>query len=79
MVLNRSERHKNPHKQAKNESVRIGVELPLSGVYVTSAGNVLNGMNLYFGRIGWKAGGREIKLLKEEGKGVKAEDALIIT
>ncbi|GAB6173901.1 ABC transporter substrate-binding protein [Paradesulfitobacterium aromaticivorans] len=48
------------------EPVKVGVIVPMSNVYTTLGENLANGMTLYFDEIGWKAGGREIKLIKED-------------
>ena len=56
----------NPSAEPPKEPVKIGVITPKSNVYATLGENLVNGMNLYFEEIGWKAGGREIKLLQED-------------
>ena len=60
---------------AVKDPVKIGAIVPKSGVYASLGENILNGMKLYFDQIGWKAGGRDIKLL-EEDEGADAQTGL---
>lgn len=48
------------------EPFKIGLIVPKSSVFATLGENLVNGMKMYFDEIGWKAGGREIKLLEED-------------
>lgn len=48
------------------EPFKVGLIIPKSNVYATLGENLVNGMTMYFDEIGWKAGGREIKLLQED-------------
>ncbi len=49
-----------------SDSFKIGLIIPKSNVYAGLGENLINGMTLYFDEIGWKAGGRDIKLLQED-------------
>ncbi len=51
--------------QAK-EPVKIGLLMPYTGPLAALGDHVTKGMELYFDEINWKAGGREINLLKED-------------
>jgi branched-chain amino acid transport system substrate-binding protein len=51
------------------EPVRVGVILPYTGPLASLGDHVTKGMELYFNEINWKAGGREITLLKEDDEG----------
>ncbi|MEO8715874.1 MAG: ABC transporter substrate-binding protein [Acetobacteraceae bacterium] len=55
-----------PAVLAQPASVKIGVLLSFSGVFAALGDANLNGMHLYFGRIGWTAGGRRIEIIKED-------------
>src|ERR1035437_2837173 len=46
--------------------MRIGVLNSFTGVLAPSAETNLNGMQIYFDRIGWTVAGRKIELIKED-------------
>jgi len=51
------------------EAVKIGVLLPYTGPLSVQGIDTTRGIELYLGKIGNRAGGREIRLLKEDGEG----------
>lgn len=48
--------------------VKIGLLVPYTGVFASNGYDITKGMELYFDEIGWKAGGREIVLIKEDSE-----------
>lgn len=46
--------------------VKIGLLLPTTGVDSAQGSDTTKGLELYLGRIGYSAGGREIKVLKKD-------------
>jgi branched-chain amino acid transport system substrate-binding protein len=48
------------------ENVKIGLLLPSTGVDSAQGTDATKGFELYLGRIGYRAGGREIRLFKED-------------
>ncbi|ADI27018.1 ABC transporter substrate-binding protein [Geobacillus sp. C56-T3] len=49
-------------------TIKIGVLLPLSGVYASLGKNLQMGMELYFESIGWKTTGKDIRLIVEDSE-----------
>ncbi len=62
-------------KPAAAGPIKLGVLLPFSQVYAQLGADILDAMNLYFGKVGNKAGGREIQVIKED-EGVDPAPAL---
>ena len=54
--------------QAKGP-VKIGVLLPLSGVFAPNGREALDGTKLYLEGIGWQAAGRKLELIVEDAEG----------
>lgn len=54
---------------AKDNNVKIGVLLPYTGVFASLGTNITRGMELYLNEVGWKAGGREVVMVKEDSEG----------
>lgn len=52
--------------QAAKPPLKIGVLLPYTGVFTVIGQDTTRGVELYLSKIGGKAGGREIQLLKED-------------
>ncbi len=57
--------------QAKNEEnqaapVKIGLVVPYTGVFASNGFDITKGIELFFDEVGWKAGGRDIQLIKED-------------
>ncbi|NLW07198.1 MAG: ABC transporter substrate-binding protein, partial [Clostridia bacterium] len=48
--------------------LKIGLLVPYTGVFASNGEDITSGMELYFDEIGWQAGGREIKLIKEDSE-----------
>lgn len=46
--------------------VKVGLLVPYTGVFASCGNDITRGMELYLDEIGWKAAGREIKLIKED-------------
>lgn len=46
--------------------VKVGLIVPYIGVFASNGYDITQGMELYFDEVGWKAAGREIKLIKED-------------
>ncbi len=51
------------------KTVKIGLLVSYTGVFTNLGYSINNGMELYFDQIGWKAGGVQIKLIKEDDEG----------
>ena len=51
---------------ADSSPVKIGLLLPSSGVDSAQGTDATKGFELYLGKIGYRAGGREIRLFKED-------------
>jgi branched-chain amino acid transport system substrate-binding protein len=49
--------------------VKIGLLLPLTGVFTRNGREALDGTRMYFDEIGWKVAGRPIELLVEDDEG----------
>src|SRR5262250_1125650 len=49
--------------------VKIGLIVPLTGVFTRNGREVLDGTRMYFDEIGWKVSGRPIELLVEDYEG----------
>lgn len=54
--------------QVNKEPVKIGLLVPYTGVFTSNGVDITRGAELYFDEIGWKAGGRDIKLIKEDSE-----------
>ena len=52
--------------EAQRPPIKIGVVLPFTGVIAVNGQETSKGIELYFGKIGNKAAGRDIQLLKED-------------
>src|SRR5436309_8164579 len=52
--------------EAQRPPIKIGVILPFTGVIAVNGQETSKGIELYFGKIGNKAAGRDIQLLKED-------------
>lgn len=48
------------------EPVKVGLLVPYTGVFASCGENITRGAKLYLDQIGWQAGGRDIKLIKED-------------
>ena len=55
-----------PLPAAGQAPVKIGVVLPYTGVFAVVGQDATKGLELYLAKIGFRAGGREIQLLKED-------------
>ena len=62
-------------KAAPKKPLKIGVLLPLSGVYTSLGETILQGMEIYFKEINYTIEGRKIQLIKEDEQN-KAEVGL---
>lgn len=51
---------------ASAQPVKLGVILPYSKVYQQLGEDITSGMTLYFESVGWKAGGRQITMIRED-------------
>src|SRR5262244_3185984 len=51
---------------AQAPAVKLGLLLPYTGVLSVQGTDTTNGLELYLGKIGRKAGGRAIEVLKED-------------
>lgn len=51
---------------AQNPPIKIGLLLPYTGVLSVQGIDTTNGLDLYLSKVGGKAGGREIQILKED-------------
>lgn len=54
--------------QVNKEPVKIGLLVPYTGVFTSNGVDITRGAELYFDEIGWKAGGRDIKFIKEDSE-----------
>lgn len=54
--------------QTNQDPVKIGLLVPYTGVFTSNGVDITRGAELYLDEIGWKAGGREIKLIKEDSE-----------
>lgn len=50
----------------QNNPVKIGLLVPYTGVFASNGQDITRGMELYFDQVGWQAGGRQLKLIKED-------------
>lgn len=50
----------------QNATIKVGTLLSYTGAMPLEAKGVANGLKLYFDKIGWRAGGREIQLFEED-------------
>lgn len=53
-------------EQTSTGPVKVGLLVPYTGVFASCGDNITRGAELYLDEVGWKAGGREIKLFKED-------------
>ena len=58
--------------QTTEAPIKIGFMVPLSGAYVQNGRDILNGFLLYLDEIGYKAGGRQLKLIVEDDEAIPA-------
>jgi branched-chain amino acid transport system substrate-binding protein len=49
--------------------VKIGMLVPLTGIFTRNGREALDGTRLYFDEIGWRVSGRPIELLVEDTEG----------
>lgn len=57
------------NNQPKQQTpVKIGLLVPYTGVFASNGNDITRGIELCLDEAGWKAGGREIKLLKEDSE-----------
>jgi len=54
--------------QAVQDPIKIGLLVPYTDVFASNGYDITRGIELYFDEIGWKAAGREIKLIKEDSE-----------
>lgn len=54
--------------QARIDPVKVGLLVPYTGVFTSNGVDITRGAELYLDEVGWKAGGREIKLIKEDSE-----------
>jgi branched-chain amino acid transport system substrate-binding protein len=54
--------------KASQDPVKIGLLVPYTGVFTSNGVDITRGVELYLDEVGWKAGGREIKLIKEDSE-----------
>src|SRR5438552_2226550 len=52
--------------QAPRPPIKVGLFLPYTGVIAVNGQETTKGVELFLAKIGYKAGGREIQLLKED-------------
>jgi branched-chain amino acid transport system substrate-binding protein len=53
---------------AQKEPLKIGLLVPYTGVFADNGYDITRGVELYLDEVEWKAGGREIKLIKEDSE-----------
>jgi branched-chain amino acid transport system substrate-binding protein len=58
-----------PSCVAAQAPIKIGVVMPYTGVFTVVGQDTTKGLELYFAKVGFKAGGREVQLLKEDEEG----------
>ena len=54
----------------EKEPIKIGILLPISGVYAQLGKDFLNGIEMYAEKIGYAVGGRKIELVAEDSEGL---------
>lgn len=54
--------------QVNKDPIKIGLLVPYTGVFTSNGVDITRGVELYLDEVGWKAGGREIKLIKEDSE-----------
>lgn len=55
---------------AENKPYKIGLLLPYTGVFSKIGVDITQGVEMYLDEVGWKAAGREIKVIKEDSEGI---------
>jgi len=53
-------------KNQETDPIKVGLLVPYTGVYTSLGQNITRGIELYLDQVGWEAGGRKIKLIKED-------------
>lgn len=56
-------------RTSKEEPFKVGLLLPYTGVFAKLGFDITQGFELYMDEAGWKAAGREIKVIKEDSEG----------
>lgn len=54
--------------QTNTDPIKLGLLVPYTGVFTSNGVDITRGAELYLDEVGWKAGGREIKLFKEDSE-----------
>ncbi|MEL1133943.1 ABC transporter substrate-binding protein [Desulfitobacterium sp. THU1] len=54
--------------QASTDPIKVGLLVPYTGVFTSNGVDITRGVELYLDEVGWKAGGRDIKLIKEDSE-----------
>lgn len=52
--------------QSHSVPLKVGLLVPYTGVFANLGNDITRGMELYLDEVGWKAGGRQIKIIKED-------------
>ncbi len=56
------------NSESSEDSIKIGVLHPFSGVYATLGNDLSDGMKLYLDSVDWTAGGKTIELIEEDSE-----------
>lgn len=54
--------------KTSKDPVKVGLLVPYTGVFTSNGVDITRGIELYLDEVGWKAGGRDIKLIKEDSE-----------
>jgi branched-chain amino acid transport system substrate-binding protein len=54
--------------QTNTDPIKLGLLVPYTGVFTSNGVDITRGAELYLDEVGWKAGGRDIKLFKEDSE-----------
>jgi len=55
-------------KPEQKNPVKIGLLVPYTGVFASNGYDITKGAELYLDQVGWQAGGRKIKVIKEDSE-----------
>lgn len=52
--------------RAQSAQIKVGLLVPYTGVFASCGNDITRGFELYMDEVGWKAGGKQVKLIKED-------------
>jgi len=62
-----------PGAAAPRGPIKIGLIVPLTGVFAPNGRDMVNGLQLAFSQVGYRVAGRQIQVLTEDDQGVPAQ------